>query len=892
MMVLVLKGLAAVAASILWWSSFIIGSFIPVVVSQRFDCNPCIKRDGYKIQAFFIMDNTGSSSFASDQVKLGAMKTAEGLGVEMEIMEYGSDDDVSEISAELLKVSDTAMDDSQNRRPDAIIVSIPDGNEVIYDAVEAVIDSGIPVFGYGMGYKDAPFLDASTWVAQDEYLAGWGAVTPFINALESVAADQFGDSVGDDGDNGMDEGGVSSFICPICGEGMIPTIMDGTVTIPTQGDFSCQDLVNSALAGDIEEANCGLLTNFVLESCGCAAQDEAEDEGLVSSELSVMQLNVERVEDFPLSSISPVECESIVSTHVFSGSCCSLSTTEGGGCILNVINGDCQVRGQEWTFDYTSTFDEGSCPPGEFMPGTQTMLNALFINSNVDSSVLQDRFQGFNDHLEELGMTVETLVVNGTLESDALKEAITSTLEGCPYNAILVGDGAIFDSVPMDACKGVTVIGSFDTNPSMYPAISSLDLAFGISEQHYLQGAISALFATSFITTGKIPATPLVGDYGVYLAGPSIVHVDNLPDDASMVELNNIRIGGVLHGVTTDSFWDVIFVAAETASEDMGVQLDLDRFEPEETDEIVHLKMSNKIKFLCSGDSPVDGIFVTIPSDVVLEAVLECKAAGIPVIAINAGVEAAEEHGLVHYIGQLEYNSGFGAAQELISHGIKNGWCVNHEVGTATTVQRCQGMEDAFALNPDVEYMGQIVVPRDNVEQYKSDVQLVIDDDGLWDGYGLLLTGQIQVPAAIELLEDHPNVVIGTFDLSDLVFGALDEGQIVFGIDQQPYLQGYMPVPLLTHAIVNKQQLSNSVIESGPSFVLSAPSEKQLMCEAQFYDVCRPEESGDPASEGGAPGDRTSQDVDMSSTDLPSEGSSLLLSGISFALMAAIGAML
>ena len=340
--------------------------------------------------------------------------------------------------------------------------------------------------------------------------------------------------------------------------------------------------------------------------------------------------------------------------------------------------------------------------------------------------------------------------------------------------------------------------------------------------------------------------------------------------------------------LATDGFWDVIFVAAETASEDMGVQLDLDRFEPEERDDIVHLKMSNKIKFLCSGDSPVDGIFVTIPSDAVLEAVLECMQAGVPVVAINAGVEAAEEYGLVHYIGQLEYNSGFGAAQKLITKGISKGWCLNHEVGTQTTVQRCQGMEDAFALNPEVEYMGQIVVPRDNVEQYKADVQIIIDDDGLWDGYGLLLTGQIQVPAAIELLQEHPNVVIGTFDLSDTVFGALDAGQISFGIDQQPYLQGYMPVPLLKYVIATKQQLSNAVIESGPSFVLSSPSKEQLKCEAEFFDVCRVKEGEDPDTGDGSPDDVTNGEI----TDTGIGGRSWLPCRYAITLVAIVGMML
>jgi hypothetical protein len=50
-----------------------------------------------------------------------------------------------------------------------------------------------------------------------------------------------------------------------------------------------------------------------------------------------------RVENFPLSANSPVNCDTIVETHKFDGSCCSLNVTAGDGCVLNVINGNCVV---------------------------------------------------------------------------------------------------------------------------------------------------------------------------------------------------------------------------------------------------------------------------------------------------------------------------------------------------------------------------------------------------------------------------------------------------------------------------------------------------------------------------------------------------------------------
>jgi hypothetical protein len=53
-----------------------------------------------------------------------------------------------------------------------------------------------------------------------------------------------------------------------------------------------------------------------------------------------------RNENFPLSFSSPVDCDTIVESHTFEGTCCSLTNVQGGdgGCVLNVMDGNCIVR--------------------------------------------------------------------------------------------------------------------------------------------------------------------------------------------------------------------------------------------------------------------------------------------------------------------------------------------------------------------------------------------------------------------------------------------------------------------------------------------------------------------------------------------------------------------
>jgi hypothetical protein len=47
--------------------------------------------------------------------------------------------------------------------------------------------------------------------------------------------------------------------------------------------------------------------------------------------------------DKALSADSTVSCDDIIADSDFSGDCCALNRTSGGGCILSVINGYCKV---------------------------------------------------------------------------------------------------------------------------------------------------------------------------------------------------------------------------------------------------------------------------------------------------------------------------------------------------------------------------------------------------------------------------------------------------------------------------------------------------------------------------------------------------------------------
>ena len=62
-------------------------------------------------------------------------------------------------------------------------------------------------------------------------------------------------------------------------------------------------------------------------------------------------------------------------------------------------------------------------------------------------------------------------------------------------------------------------------------------------------------------------------------------------------------------------------------------------------------------------------------------------------------------------------------------------------------------------------------------------------------------------------------VKIGTFDLSDSALKDISDGSVSFGIDQQQFLQGYLPVMLLANKIRYGLLPATTEIHTGPAFV-------------------------------------------------------------------------
>ena len=72
---------------------------------------------------------------------------------------------------------------------------------------------------------------------------------------------------------------------------------------------------------------------------------------------------------------------------------------------------------------------------------------------------------------------------------------------------------------------------------------------------------------------------------------------------------------------------------------------------------------------------------------------------------------------------------------------------------------------------------------------------------------------------AVEGLGLIGKVKLATFDLSEGILQSVRDGKMEFAIDQQQYLQGYLPVVLLTLYNTNLNTIANPVLMTGPGFV-------------------------------------------------------------------------
>jgi simple sugar transport system substrate-binding protein len=275
---------------------------------------------------------------------------------------------------------------------------------------------------------------------------------------------------------------------------------------------------------------------------------------------------------------------------------------------------------------------------------------------------------------------------------------------------------------------------------------------------------------------------------------------------------DDLRFVIVTHGQAADSFWSVVQRGADQASKDMGVTVE---YQAPTTYDMV--QMSQLIDAAVASNP--DGLVVSIPdADALTPSIQAAVDAGIPVISINSGADVAQDLGILTHVGQTEYDAGFGGGQRMGEEGVTNAICLIHEAGNAGLEERCRGFTDGLAESGGTAE--QLVVDLNNPTEAQQRVEAALTANP--DINGIMALGPTGAQPALMAIQSAgvgDSVKLATFDLSPEVLQGIKDGTVLFAIDQQQYMQGYLPIVFLTLYARNGNMVANDVVMTGPGFV-------------------------------------------------------------------------
>jgi simple sugar transport system substrate-binding protein len=296
--------------------------------------------------------------------------------------------------------------------------------------------------------------------------------------------------------------------------------------------------------------------------------------------------------------------------------------------------------------------------------------------------------------------------------------------------------------------------------------------------------------------------TEVVPEPGVQVSGSP----ESTPTPGAPLADGAVRIAVVTHGPASSKFWAIIRNGVDAAARRLDVLVDYkspDVFSVQRMSELIDQAVATK----------PDGLVVSIPSEGLAPAIRRAVAAGIPVVSINSGSDVFKDLGVLAHVGQIEDRAGYESGRRLAAAGVRNALCLNQERDNVGTNARCSGLAKAMREAGGRARTLPIV---DDDPRTPSLIARAVSDD---DADGVLATNSVGGLAAAKGLAGS-GVKIGTFDLGPDVLKAVQAGQIGFAVDQQPYLQGYLPIEMLAlRARYGILPAQHDVVATGPNFV-------------------------------------------------------------------------
>ncbi|WP_309073435.1 substrate-binding domain-containing protein [Paenarthrobacter sp.] len=277
---------------------------------------------------------------------------------------------------------------------------------------------------------------------------------------------------------------------------------------------------------------------------------------------------------------------------------------------------------------------------------------------------------------------------------------------------------------------------------------------------------------------------------------------------------DRIKVALITHAAPGDTFWDIVRKGAEEAAAKDNVEL-LYTSDPEGGRQAQLIQQAV--------DQKVDGIAVTLAKpDALKDALKKASDAGIPVVSLNAGESVSAQLGAFTHFGSNEKLAGAAAGEKISAEGLKHPICVIQEQGHVGLEARCAGVKEKV---PSTEIL---YVTGTDMTQVSSTVTAKLQatpDADVIIGLGAPFT--LTILKAVETAGSQAKVA--SFDMNAELAQKIADGNVLFTVDQQPWLQGYGAVDALWQAKRGGFKIGGGLpVLTGPTIVDKAGAANAL----------------------------------------------------------------
>jgi simple sugar transport system substrate-binding protein len=277
-----------------------------------------------------------------------------------------------------------------------------------------------------------------------------------------------------------------------------------------------------------------------------------------------------------------------------------------------------------------------------------------------------------------------------------------------------------------------------------------------------------------------------------------------------------INVAVVTHG-DTGSFWSVFKKGVDQAAKDLksrGVS-------------VTQVYANNDVAKQAAGITNAIAagakvIATSVPDASALKDPLTKAAAkGIEIITVNSGLGAFDTLPTYEvHVGQTEDVAGMGAGKQFKNAGAKKVLIVIHEASNSGLTQRAAGVKKILGGSG----VSVLTIPnaKSDIPGTKAKVKAAFTADKKLDGF-LGLDPDVTIPC-LDVIPKGTKA--GTFDVGGSI-KEIKAGRMLFAIDQQQYLQGYLPVVFAVLFVTNLNTVGNGApVLTGPGIINKANAAK------------------------------------------------------------------